>query len=408
MAQPASAACSARSAWSVFRAFLGLGITSFGGPVAHLGYFREAFVQRRQWLTERDYADLVALCQFLPGPASSQVGMGIGLMRAGYPGALMAWIGFTLPSALLLTLAALGLVHGGSAVSAGALHGLKLAALAVVVQATWGMARQFCRGAWRGGIMLVAAAAMGWWGSRGPFMPLVLMALAGVAGWGRGRLASMPVAAPSADSSPPVAARGLPLFWLGCFLLLLGIALAASRGMGAASPAMRMAGAFYEAGSLVFGGGHVVLPLLHAAVVAPGWVAADTFMAGYGLAQAVPGPLFTFAAFLGAVMPPPAGGWVGAVLAVLAIFLPGFLLVAGCLPLWERWRHMPGLRNALEGINAAVVGLLLAVVLQQTLAMRWGLADVCIGGLALAALLWGKTPPWLVVAACAVAGFLAA
>ena len=376
--------------------FLQLGLTSFGGPAAHLGYFREAFVVQRRWLGEQAYADLVALCQFLPGPASSQVGMGLGLMRAGYGGALAAWAGFTLPSAILLVLAAQGLVHWGSAVPPGLLHGLHLAAIAVILQAVWSMGRAFCRGPAQLALMLAATIVVLGWGVHSGGWVIAMLALAGLLG----------VLLLRSDSQRgddtlqvPVDSRAA-LGWLTLFAVLLALSVMSWTGQ-----TVQLLAAFYRTGSLVFGGGHVVLPLLEGEVVQRGWVDAPVFLAGYGLAQAVPGPLFTFAAFLGAAMQSAPTGWTGASLALIAIFLPALLLVAGALPFWERWRHLRWLRSALQGINAAVVGLLLAALVQQGSAslQRW--LDFLIAGLALWLLVRLRWAPWLVVLGSALAGW---
>ncbi len=387
-----------RSPWAVFLVFLRLGLTSFGGPVAHLGYFREELVVRRRWLSERNYADLVALCQFLPGPASSQVGMALGLARAGYPGALAAWLGFTLPSAVALILFALGLAHWGDAVPAGLLHGLKVVAVAVVAQAVWGMARSLCPDVPRISLMAVAACAVLWWSSAwAQVLVLVLAALVGL--W---KLA--PGQGGAHEPLPMAVGRRAGLVWLALFVaLLLGLPWAVAVFPHAT---LAVADAFYRAGSLVFGGGHVVLPLLQAELVPTGWVDQDTFLAGYGAAQAVPGPLFTFAAFLGASLQTgPQGVW-GAVVCLLAIFAPSFLLVAGALPFWEGLRAHPRMQAALAGVNAAVVGLLVAALYQPV----WTSAihtpqDVALALLAGVALMAWKLPPWLVVAASAGAGW---
>ncbi len=387
-----------RSPWAVFLVFLRLGLTSFGGPVAHLGYFREALVVRRRWLSERNYADLVALCQFLPGPASSQVGMALGLARAGYPGALAAWLGFTLPSAVALILFALGLAHWGDAVPAGLLHGLKVVAVAVVAQAVWGMARSLCPDAPRISLMAVAACAVLWWSSA--WAQVLVLALAALVGlW-----TLAPGQAAAHEPLPIPVGRRAGMAWLALFVaLLLGLPWAAAVFPHAT---LAVADAFYRAGSLVFGGGHVVLPLLQAELVPTGWVDQDTFLAGYGAAQAVPGPLFTFAAFLGASLQMgPQGVW-GALVCLLAIFAPSFLLVAGALPFWEGLRAHPRMRAALAGVNAAVVGLLVAALYQPV----WTSAihtpqDVALALLAVVALMAWKLPPWLVVAACAGAGW---
>lgn len=388
-----------QSPWSVFLIFLRLGLTSFGGPIAHLGYFRDEFVTQRQWLTERSYADLVALCQFLPGPASSQVGIALGLSRSGYTGALAAWAGFTLPSAIALILFALGIASYGDAMPSGVLHGLKVVAVAVVAQAVWGMARNLCPDAPRITIMAAATCFVllvpSAWGQVG------VIAIAAVVGL----LLFKPQQGAAHDPLPIAMRRRVGLFWLTLFFaLLMGLPL-----LTAMFPnhTLAMVDAFYRAGSLVFGGGHVVLPLLQAEVVPSGWVSNDAFLAGYGAAQAVPGPLFTFAAFLGASMNQTPSGWLGGLVCLLAIFAPSFLLVVGALPFWERLRRNTRTQAALLGINAAVVGLLLAALYQPvwTSAVRapqdFGLALV-----ALIALMFWKLPPWLVVVGSGVVGWL--
>ena len=391
------------SAWRVFLIFLRLGLTSFGGPVAHLGYFREEFVARRRWLTEDAYADLVALCQFLPGPASSQVGLALGLRQAGWGGALAAWLGFTLPSALVMALLGLGLVAGQGLVPAGVLHGLKVAAVAVVAQAVWGMARSLCRGPARLLLMVLACAlALLWPGVVGQVGAMLVAALAGLGLWGRA--GAMPAPPSQGGLAAGVRPRTGALL-LAAFAALLVLLPLAARAWPQGW--LVLADAFYRAGALVFGGGHVVLPLLQAEVVATGWVAADDFLAGYGLAQAVPGPLFTFAAFLGAAAGHGAGGWLGAAVCLVVIFVPAFLLVAGALPFWERLRHNARARAALAGVNAAVVGLLLAALYHPvwTSAIH-APADLALALAAFAALVWARVPPWLVVPLCGAAGWL--
>lgn len=387
--------------WAVFLIFLRLGLTSFGGPVAHLGYFRAEFVSRQRWLTERSYADLVALCQFLPGPASSQVGIAIGLTRSGYAGALAAWLGFTLPSAIALILFALGLAHYGDALPAGALHGLKVVAVAVVAQAVWGMSRNLCTDAPRITVMVAACCVVlllpaAW-------VQLAVMVAAALIGQ---RLFSVsPEAVTAAEASAPVVTRRTgPLCLTLFFALLITLPLLAST---APSQTLLMVDAFYRAGSLVFGGGHVVLPLLQAEVVPANWINNDTFLAGYGAAQAVPGPLFTFSAFLGASMSAAPSGWSGGLICLLAIFAPSFLLIVGVFPFWEKLRHNARMQAALSGINAAVVGLLLAALYQPV----WTSAinapqDFALGLLALVALMFWKLPPWLVVLGCGISGGL--
>jgi chromate transporter len=405
---PVTAPGDDRGPGAVFRIFLRLGLTSFGGPVAHIAFFRDELVVRRRWLPERDYVDLVALCQFLPGPASSQVGMALGLRRAGYAGALAAWAGFTLPSALALIALALGLAHSGGALAAGALAGLKVAAVAVVMQAVWAMARSLCPDTPRRLLMLVAATlAVTLSGVAGQLAALLVGAAAGLAG-----LATpSPPAHPAAPATPGADTAGRTPGWRSGIValvlfaaLLVGLALLA-RVTG--DPILVTLDLFYRAGALVFGGGHVVLPLLQAEVVPRGWLSADTFLAGYGAAQAVPGPLFTFAAFVGAALPAPLGGWVGGLLALVAIFTPAFLLVVGALPFWERLRTRPRAQAALAGVNAAVVGLLLAALVAMLHGGALsGLGDLALGMGALLALTAGRQSAWRVVLGCAVVGAL--
>lgn len=340
------------SAWEVLRVFLKLGLTSFGGPVAHLGYFRSEFVERRRWIDDRSYGDLVALCQFLPGPASSQVGMALGLQRAGWAGALAAWLGFTLPSAVLLILFALGVASWPGLAASGAVHGLKVVAVAVVAQAVWGMARSLCPDRLRAGIALVAALLVLAWPAAGGQVGTIV--LGGLVGLGALKLEGL---SPGSTPGFGVGRRtGAVLLALCVGLLALGPVLASM------SPALEAVAVFYNAGALVFGGGHVVLPLLQAGVVPPGWVSNDVFLAGYGAAQAVPGPLFSFAAYLGAAMPAPWGGWAGGLALLVVIFLPAFLLVAGALPFWDALRRRERVQRAMGGINAAVVGVLVAAL----------------------------------------------
>ncbi|WBL63620.1 chromate efflux transporter [Thauera sp. WB-2] len=387
-----------RGPWAVFLVFLRLGLTSFGGPVAHIGYFRDEFVTRRQWLSERSYADLVALCQFLPGPASSQVGIALGLSRAGYGGALAAWAGFTLPSAVALTLFAIGIATHAEAIPPGVLQGLKIAAVAVVAQAVWGMARSLCPDTARVSMMAAATCCV-------LLLPSAWVQVGVIAAAAAIGLAALPAreAAPQ-DALPITVGRRAGVLALGLFAaLLIGLPM-----LSALFPTqtMAMVDAFYRAGALVFGGGHVVLPLLQSAVVPSGWVASDSFLAGYGAAQAVPGPLFTFAAFLGASMNDAPSGWLGAFICLLAIFAPSFLLVVGALPFWERLRRNTRTQTALAGINAAVVGLLLAALYDPvwTSAIH-GPADFGLALLALVALLFWKLPPWLVVTVSGLAGW---
>jgi len=385
--------------WTVFIIFLRLGLTSFGGPVAHLGYFRAEFVTRRGWLSERSYADLVALCQFLPGPASSQVGMALGMSRAGFPGAVAAWAGFTLPSAVLLAILGIGLSGWGGIVPAGLLHGLKIAAVAVVAQAVWGMARTLCSGALRIGIMLSSACLVLLW----PTAPVQVSVIAMAAVFGV--ILFKPLQDRAHDPLPVTIRRSTgALLLLIFFVLLCGLPMLSEVWP---NHALALTNAFFRAGALVFGGGHVVLPLLQAAVVPSGWVANDVFLAGYGAAQAVPGPLFTFAAFLGASMSAAPAGWPGACLCLIAIFVPSFLLVFGVLPFWEQLRRSRHMQAALSGINASVVGLLLAAFYSPVwTGAIFRPADFGLALLALIALKFWKLPPWLVVLSSAVAGWL--
>jgi chromate transporter len=384
----------------VFAAFLKLGLTSFGGPIAHLGYFRDELVVRRRWIDEKGYADLVALCQFLPGPTSSQTGFALGLLRGGPLGALAAFTAFTLPSAALLVLFAFGADLFGGTVGQGVIHGLKVVAVAIVAQAVYGMARTLCPDKVRAGIGLAAM--------------LIVMFVAGslgqIAAIGFGALSGFLLCRTSAETatgqvrfpiSRSTGAVALVLF----FMLLIGLPLLAA---AVSSPVLSVFDAFYRAGSLVFGGGHVVLPLLETGVVRPGWISESQFLAGYGAAQAVPGPLFTFAAYLGALLYPGPEGLAGAALALIAIFLPGFLLLVGVLPFWDGFRSQPSAQALMRGANAAVVGILGAALYNPvwTSAIagpyEFGLAAVCFFLL----MVW-KCPPWIVVLVGAVGGILA-
>jgi len=380
--------------------FLHLGLTSFGGPVAHLAYFRAEFVQRRRWLDERSYTDLVALCQFLPGPSSSQVGLAIGLQRGGHLGALAAWAGFTLPSALILLFIALGLSNWGDTLPTGVLHGLKVVAVAVVAQAVWGMARTLSAGATRMTLTVLAALTMlalpG-----GPLVQLLVILMGGLAGL---LLFRIPPSAEPVISRPAGRCRGGLVALVLFFTLLASIPLLAAASN---NHSLALLDAFYRVGALVFGGGHVILPLLQAEVVPNGWVSNDVFLAGYGAAQAVPGPLFTFSAFLGGSMIDGAGPLINAALCLTAIFLPSFLLIFGVMPFWDRLRTSQHMQAALAGINAVVVGLLLAALYDPvwTSAIH-GMQDLALALLALAALMSLKLPPWLVVLAGGAIGWL--
>lgn len=383
------------SALEVLSAFLKLGLTSFGGPVAHIGYFREEIVVRRRWLDDSAYTDLVALCQFLPGPASSQVGFSLGLIRAGYAGALAAWVGFTLPSAILLTAFAYGASGLEGPIGSGVVHGLKLVAVAIVAQAVWGMARALCPDRARASIATVAALLILF--STSGISQLGTIVMGAVAGlWFCGAAPS-----PGAGTLRVPVTRRVGLIALATFFLLL-IVLPTLQHL---SQGVGLFNAFYRSGALVFGGGHVVLPLLSHAFVAPGWVHEDRFLAGYGAAQAVPGPLFTFAAYLGAVVRLSPHGIVGAVVGLVGIFLPGMLILVGTLPFWEVLRQRPGAQAMMRGINAAVVGLLGAALYDPlwTGSVRsiGDFAVVLVGFILLVA--W-RAPPLLVVVLGALGG----
>jgi chromate transporter len=366
-----------------------LGLTSFGGPIAHLGYFREEYVVRRQWVDEQSYADLVALCQFLPGPASSQVGIAIGMIRAGLLGGVAAWLGFTLPSAIALVAFAYG-VQAAGVTDSGWLHGLTVVAVAVVAQAVWGMARSLTPDRERVTIAILAAIAIS--ASPTALTQLLIIVTAGLMGW-----YWLPATgAPPALHLHVSMSRRLAIVSLVLFVVLL-VGLPLSRQV-ARSQALALFDSFFRVGSSVFGGGHIVLPLLQTEVVPPGWVTNEQFVAGYGAAQAVPGPLFTFAAYLGASMQQPPNGWAGAALALAAIFLPSFFLVVGALPFWNQLRARADFQTAISGINAAVVGLLLAALYHPvwTSAIQRP-ADFALALAALGLLVFWKCPPWLVV-----------
>jgi chromate transporter len=378
----------------VFAAFLKLGLTSFGGPVAHLGYFRQEFVERRRWLSDADYAELVALCQFLPGPASSQVGMALGHLRAGWWGALAAFLAFTLPSVAILLAFGYGLAAFEGPLLAGAIHGLKIAALAVVAQAVWAMAKSLAPDA-RRRLVLIAAAALVLLVPH-PLVQVAVIALAGVAGM-------LVPAPPVAAASPASGSRRLGAVLLALFVALLaGLPLLV---IVTGDPMLAVAEKFYRAGSLVFGGGHVVLPLLESELVAPGLIGRDAFLAGYGMAQAVPGPLFSFAAYAGAMLNMPPNGLIGAALALCAIYLPSALLLFGALPYWNRLKSNARLRGGLDLANAAVVGLLAAVLYDPVFTSAvFGPADFALALVVGALLIVVRLPPWLVVVLSAAAG----
>jgi chromate transporter len=375
-----------------------LGIISFGGPIAHIGYFHQEYVVRRKWLDEQSYADLVALCQMIPGPASSQLGFAIGIQRAGVLGGLAAWAGFTLPSAMALVVFAL-LVHGSEAHTAGLLHGLMVVAVAVVAQAVWTMSRTVASDARGASIAFVAAIVSVILPSSTTQISLIIAGA--IAGLGLLRLSpgdGHPRSAGFKSIAPAAAVSCLAAF----FVLLLGLPVLRAVTH---SQWVAVVDSFYRSGSLVFGGGHVVLPLLQREVVPSGWMTDATFLAGYGAAQAVPGPLFTFAAYLGALLQPAPNGVLGAGVALLAIYLPSFLLVVGLLPFYDLLRSRQEVRSALLGVNAAVIGILLAALYTPvwTSAIK-NPADFAIGLAAFLLLIVWKVPPWIIVLGGAIAG----
>ena len=391
----------------VLRAFLRLGLISFGGPVAHIGYFREEFVARRRWLDDAAFSDLVGLCQFLPGPASSQLGFSIGLLRAGFVGGLAAWTGFTLPSAIALTLVAFGTdaaLQGSSAsVAAGVVHGLKLVAVAIVAQAVWGMARTLCPDPQRAAIAIAAAVAVSVGASS--MMQVAVLLCGGLLGiW----FCRTPTPASTAQPVAPVSRLAAPvsraagMASLAVFAVLL-IGLPWLRGWHTAA----LFDAFYRSGALVFGGGHVVLPLLREAFVASGWVSDDVFLAGYGAAQAVPGPLFTFASYLGAVAAPASHRVAGALLGLIGIFLPGILILLGTLPFWDQFRVRTDAQALMRGINAAVVGVLGAALYHPIWTSSVTTArDIGVALTGFVLLTVWRAPPILIVTLGAAAGIV--
>lgn len=387
------------SVGEVFAAFLRLGLTAFGGPIAHLGYFRTEFVERRRWIDERGYGELVAVSQFLPGPSSSQVGFAIGLLRAGPLGALAAFVAFTTPAAVLLVLFAFGVAWLEGPVADGALAGLKVVAVAIVAHAIVGMARALTPDLRRAAIAVVALVIV--FAFAGPLGQVAAIAVGAVAGM---LLCRTQVDAPGPDLRFPIPRRVGVVALAGFVLLLAGLPLL-SAGVG--SPSLTMFDAFVRSGALVFGGGHVVLPLLEGEVVASGWVGSGEFLAGYSAAQAVPGPLFTFAGYLGALAEPGPGGVAGAALALVGIFLPGFLILIGVLPFWSALRTRLVARGFIRGASAAVVGILAAALYDPVFtsaildAPSFVLAVACFAALSV-----GKAPPWSVVLLGAAAGIL--
>ena len=379
-----------RSVLEVLAVFLRLGVTSFGGPIAHLGYFRSEFVERRKWLDEAAYTDIIALCQFLPGPASSQVGIILGMSRAGFAGGLAAWVGFTLPSALALIGFAYGVGRLGDLSHVAWLHGLKIVAVAVVAQAVSGMARNLCPDRERATIAVAATLLTLAVPSASGQIGAILAG--GVIGW---------LFLPGADNATaaPLSitiGRGTAIASLTLFaVLLFGLPALAT---ATADHAIELVSSFYRSGALVFGGGHVVLPLLQQAVVPRGWISNDAFLAGYGAAQAVPGPLFTFAAFLGAAGRAAPNGWAGGLVCLVAIYLPSFLLLVGVLPFWNTLRRRVAVRSTLKGVNATVVGILLGALYTPVWTSAiFSPADFGLGVVAFLLLVFWRTPPWLVV-----------
>lgn len=389
-----------RTSASIFVVFLGLGLSSFGGPVAHLGYFRKAFVERRRWLSDGQYSDLLALCQFLPGPASSQVGLSIGLLKGGYGGAFAAWLGFTLPSALLLTLLAIGINDGLPAEAAGVVAGLKVVAVAIVAQAVLGMGRNLCPDPFRQALMVFAACfCLLWPGLISVIVLLIVGALSGFL-----FLQANTSQTAQAVIECPISKTTASLF-LATFISLLVVLPYLALHWNSAGIALF--DAFYRIGSLVFGGGHVVLPLMEAELLKNGMLSDEVFLAGYGAAQAVPGPLFTLAAFLGASNQVGLAGWGGAVCALLAIFLPSFLLVFGVLPFWSELRKQHAVQACLKGANACIVGVLLAALYNPVwLSSVYSTASFCLALVQFSALQFFKVPPWAVVISGALTGYV--
>ena len=385
------------AALEVLLAFSKLGVSCFGGPIAHIGYFRDEFVMRRRWLDEHAYADLVALCQFQPGPASSQVGFSLGLMRAGYLGGLAAWTGFTLPSALLLVLFAYGAASLNGPIGTGLLHGLKLVAVAIVAQAVWGMARTLCPDRQRASIATVAAVLI--LSSTAAISQIAAILLGAVAGLWLCRASAPPT---GGHVAMPVPRRAGVAALSAFFILLVAVLVEEGRSnLGG----IDLFAAFYRSGALVFGGGHVVLPLLREAFVKPGWVNDNTFLAGYGAAQAVPGPLFTFAAYLGTVVKAEPHGLAGAALGLFGIFLPGILVLIGMLPFWDAFRKRPGAQAAMRGVNAAVVGILGAALYNPvfTTSVKTP-GDVAVALVGFVLLVAWRVPPLVVVVISACGG----
>jgi len=382
---------------SIFGAFLKLGCTSFGGPIAHIGYFRSEFVEKRKWLDDSAYTDLIALCNFLPGPASSQIGIALGTLKAGLPGGFAAWLGFTMPSALALMLFAYGFTAFGLSADAGWIHGLKIVAVAVVAQAVWGMGKTLCPDRLRATLAIVATLIVFAWPSEwGQIAAIILGALVGLR-------YLQPVTLHQPENTRFMVSKATAVIaWVLFFGLLFGLPVLAHLTK---NQAFATFDSFYRTGSLVFGGGHVVLPLLRNEVVLPGWVSDSVFLAGYGAAQAVPGPLFTFAAYLGSVLSVAPNGFLGGLLCLIAIFLPAFLLIIGALPFWDALRQKTHVQSALRGVSAAVVGLLLAALYDPvwTSSIK-STSDMALALLSFGLLMFWKWPPLYVVALAAIGG----
>ncbi len=388
---------SAVSAFSIFWTFLKLGCTSFGGPIAHLGYFRHEFVERRKWLDDNSYADLVALCNFLPGPASSQVGIALGISRGGLRGGFAAWLGFTMPSALALIAFAYAFTAFGVTADVGWLHGLKIVAVAVIAQAIWGMGRTLCPDRFRATLAIIATLIVFLWPTG--WGQILAISIGGLVGWRY--LEPVPLHRPE-NTRFLISRRAAIVSWILFWSSLLALPVLT---YVIKDHALAIFDSFYRTGSLVFGGGHVVLPLLRNEVVPPGWVSDDVFLAGYGAAQAMPGPLFTFSAYLGTINALEPNGFVGGMLALVAIFLPSFLIVVGALPYWELLRQNTQVQSALRGVNAAVVGLLLAALYNPvwTSSIR-NTGDMALALVAFGLLMYWKVSPLYVVIIAAIGG----
>ncbi|MFZ3231693.1 MAG: chromate efflux transporter [Pseudobdellovibrio sp.] len=388
------------TAFEIFITFLRLGLTSFGGPVAHLSYFHDEFVTRKKWLSEHAYADLVGLCQFLPGPASSQVGMAIGLSRGGIVGSIAAWLGFTIPSALIFVFFAYGITHFTTSLSAGWLHGLKILAVAVVAQAVLNMSRKLCNTSSGAFLALASAVIMIVYPST--WMQILVIFVGGLLGC---LLFKKKDSVPHQLMKIPIS-KSLSTYFLIVFIILI-IALPMLSLHFDNNQVLHLFDSFFRVGSFVFGGGHVVLPLLQTEVVSTGWISKDLFMAGYGLAQAIPGPLFTFSAYLGAISSVKPAGFLGAVICLVAVFLPSFLLIIGVLPFWEILRKFPPMQSVLQGLNATVVGLLLAALYNPVwISAIFNFKDFILAASAFSLLVFLKLPSWAVAILCVTAGML--